>query len=194
MLDIETESLWSHILGRAMKGELKGKRLESVASDMVTWAAWKRDHPTTTVLALTRTKHRSYTSDFYTNPSKFVVGLAADGARHCSFATLMRHPLVNFECGEPLVISYDPVSTSARIFSREIAERVLTFEQSRGGFRDTETGSTWNRVTGIATDGPLKGSQLKAIVGIVSYAKVWSEFHPDSREIKPRGASNSARR
>jgi hypothetical protein len=45
MLDIETRSLWSHILGEAMAGELKGQLLKPIPSDMVTWAAWKRDHP-----------------------------------------------------------------------------------------------------------------------------------------------------
>ena len=36
MQDTETKSLWSHILGEAMDGELKGVVLKSLPSDMVT--------------------------------------------------------------------------------------------------------------------------------------------------------------
>ena len=34
MLDQETKSLWSHILGQAMRGPLKGTRLEVIPSTM----------------------------------------------------------------------------------------------------------------------------------------------------------------
>ena len=49
MIDEETGSLWSHLLGEAMQGPLQGTQLEAVPSEMVTWESWRREHPQTTV-------------------------------------------------------------------------------------------------------------------------------------------------
>ena len=59
MQDHETKSLWSHILGEAMNGNLKGAKLKRLPSDMVTWGKWKAAHPNTTALKLKRSS-RSY--------------------------------------------------------------------------------------------------------------------------------------
>ena len=125
MLDIETESLWSHILGEAMAGELKGQVLKSIPSDMVTWSAWKRDHPKTTVLDMSRTR-QNYTSEFYRDPKKFVLGFIGEfSMRHCSFATMIKQPVLNTDArGLLLLITFDAASTSARIFSRKLGDQV----------------------------------------------------------------------
>ena len=186
MLDTQTQSLWSHILGEAMKGPLKGTRLTTLPSDMMTWSAWRQAHPNTTVLAMSRTRHQEYTDEFYRDPSRFVVGfLGGEGMQHCSFATLKQHPLLNVDAGGvPLLVTFDPETTSVRIWSRAVDGKTLTFEDQEGQIRDRETGSTWDRLTGKATSGPNKGKSLAAHVGIVSYARAWQIFHPDSREVK----------
>ena len=58
MRDLETESLWSHILGECMQGELKGKKLELIPAEMTTWKQWLADHPQTTVLDMSPTAKR----------------------------------------------------------------------------------------------------------------------------------------
>ena len=183
MLDIETNSLWSHILGEAMDGELKGQVLKPIPSEMVTWSAWKRDHPETTVLDMSRT-HRAYTSAFYRDPRRFVLRFTGNfGMQHCSFATLMKKPVLNADArGLPLLITFDSASTSARLFSRKLDDQVLTFEAvHQRTLRNDQTKSVWNRATGVATGGPLKGQRLAPHVGIVSFAKAWKKFHPDSK-------------
>jgi hypothetical protein len=40
MQDAETGSLWSHIRGEAMQGELKGTKLVPLSTELVTWEAW----------------------------------------------------------------------------------------------------------------------------------------------------------
>jgi len=185
MLDIETKSLWSHILGEAMAGELKGHVLKPIPADMVTWSAWKRDHPETTVLDMSRTR-RSYTREFYRDPEKFVLGFIGNyGMRHCSFATMIKQPVLNTDArGLPLLITFDQDSTSARIFLRKLGDQVLTFTAvDRQTLRDEQTKSVWNRATGVATDGPLKGKRLAPHVGIVSFTKTWNQFHPDSKAV-----------
>lgn len=184
MMDLQTRSLWSHILGKAMQGELKGTRLESLPCDMVTWEAWRREHPKTTVLNLPRSS-KEYRKTFYRRPARFVVGfLGFRGMQHCSFRTLTKRPLINADAsGLPLLITFDPESTSARVFSRDLGEEQLTFTaHEKGRIRDDQTGSIWNRATGIAVEGPLKGKRLEPQVGIVSYRRAWLTFHPDSKE------------
>ena len=185
MMDQETKSLWSHLLGEAMSGQLKGAQLDSLPSDMVTWQAWRREHPETTVLNLPRT-HRAYTKEFYRQPESFVYAFEADGQfYHCSFSTMLRQPLIGFETADSkLLLSFDSESTSAKLYSRKIDGRELSFTPvDRVTVRDRQTGSTWRRASGVSTQGPLAGKKLDHLPGIVSFARAWEIFHPDSKEI-----------
>jgi hypothetical protein len=185
MMDLETKSLWSHILGQAMSGSLQGTQLESLPGDMVTWEAWRREHPDTTVLNLPRT-NLSYTKQFYRRPETFVLGFEAAGRfYHCSFAALRQRPLGNLDVrGEKLLVAFDPDTTSARLFSRRLGDRELTFERPESGqMRDRQTGSLWNRMTGEAIEGPLRGRRLDQRVAIVSYTHAWLIFHPETDEV-----------
>ena len=185
MLDIETKSLWSHILGLGMAGELKGTRLKTIPADVMTWQAWQKQHPESTVLAMSRTRYRDYSKDFYRQPERFVVGFVGGaGMRHCSFAMLKKAPLLNVDAdGLPVVILFSPESTSVRLFDRRVGDRVLTFTDEKGELRDEQTDSIWDRNSGIATDGTLKGTHLEAQVGIISFTRTWQTFHPKSREV-----------
>ena len=102
MLDLETRSLWSHILGEAMDGELKGAQLEIIPADMMTWEAWKKQHPKTTVLSLSPTRFRNYRNSFYAQrPDRFVYGVVIDGsAYHFPWPSLTKHPVQNVMAGE----------------------------------------------------------------------------------------------
>lgn len=186
MMDIETESLWSHILGEAMEGTLKGQLLKPISADMVTWGAWKREYPKTTVLNMSRT-NRNFTAKFYGDPKRFVVGFTGNlGMQHCSFSTMLDQPLLNADArGLPLLITFDKDSTSIRIYSRKLADQVLTFEAAGPQtLRDEQTKSLWNRATGTATSGPLEGKRLAPHVGIVSFTRAWMTFHPDSKAVE----------
>ncbi len=189
MRDSKTGTLWSQLLGECTEGKLKGETLESLPCDMVTWAAWRTEYPDTTVLNMSRTS-KNYSSDYYEgrrNPEQFCLGTMVDHkAYHCTFATLKKQSLLNLKLGDDdLLLTFDPESTSARLFSRKLDDRVLTFVSVKGGIiRDEETDSKWNRMTGIATDGPLKGKELDHQVGIMSYTNKWKDLHPESSEIR----------
>jgi len=189
MMDIETRTLWSHILGQAMEGELRGSELEPLAGDMVTWGAWRTEHPKTTVLNLKRTA-RAYTVRFYEASKQgqsFVLGFTGNyGMHHCPFSTMQEKPLLNADAkGLPLLITFDAPSTSARIFVRKLGDRTLTFEAlGADRMRDDETRSVWDRKSGTAVEGALRGKRLEPHVGIVSFARAWQAFHPGSKETK----------
>jgi len=188
MGDSKTGTLWSQLLGDCIEGELKGESLEALPCDMVTWQAWRREHPDTTVLDMSRTS-KNYSKEYYESrggPAQFCVGTLVDyEPHHCTFATLKKQPLLNLEIDdEELLLTFDAESTSARLFSRTLDERVLTFAAGKNGLiSDEQTSSSWNRMTGIAVDGPLKGKQLDHRVGIMSYTKKWKDLHPESKEI-----------
>ena len=186
MMDIETETLWSHLLGQAMEGSLMGQELKALPCDMVTWGAWLREHPNTTHLNLERTS-QIYTKSFYGREeelARFVFGFSGNyGMHHCSFESLQKQPLRNVDArGLPLIIIFEPASTSARIFVRKIEDKTLTFSSVEPHrIRDKETQSLWDPKSGTAVEGPLRGKRLEPHVGIVSTTRAWMSFHPDSR-------------
>src|SRR5262249_47443978 len=116
----------------------------------------------------------------------FVLGIA-DGAKATAwnFRDLNRAPVMHVQWqGEPAVVVFDRRSVTARMYSRKLGQRTLTFEMKAGKLTDKETGSTWEPVTGQALTGPLKDQHLTAQPAIVSFRETWLNFHPNS-EVKP---------
>lgn len=187
MMDQETKSLWSHILGECMDGELKGAELEPLISDMVTWKAWKAEHPQTTVLNMSRT-HKDFKKDFYAKPERFVLGWIENAqAYSASFAVLKESPVLNAKLKKTgMLVTFDAESTAARLFYRELKDgQMLEFEPiDDKTMRDVQTKSVWSKSTGAALSGQLKGTKLEPAVGIVSFTRAWKVFHPESVEVK----------
>jgi hypothetical protein len=187
MMDTQTRSLWSHLLGQAMDGPLKGTELEALPSELTTWKAWRDEHPKTSVLNMSRT-HREFVRGFYRRPQDFVYGLSVkDRAYHVPFPVLQETPVLNLKLqGEMLLVTFDAETAAARLFSRVVGDRTLTFSNlPQGQMRDEETESVWNRNTGEALEGSLQGKKLEQQVGIASFLEAWRNFHPESRPVRP---------
>jgi hypothetical protein len=71
------------------------------------------------------------------------------------------------------------------VFESRVGDQALTFESSGEGFRDNETGSTWN-VFGEGTGGPLEGERLQRVVHVDTFWFAWAAFLPDSTVVPPR--------
>jgi hypothetical protein len=184
MMDVETESLWSHLLGRGMDGRHKDTVLKTIPSDITTWDVWKAEHPTTSLLNLKRSS-RQFVKEFYKEPGRFVVGFVGKfGMHHVSMEQLLKQPIANVDArGLPLLVAFDPEGTATRVFRRKLGDNFLTFSaDSSGKLVDDQTGSTWNR-GGVAVAGPLKGKTMEQQVSIPSFRRAWLNFHPDSRPI-----------
>ncbi len=187
MIDEETRSLWSHLLGEAMQGPLQGTQLEAVPAEMVTWESWRREHPQTTVLNLSRTA-RNYVKRFYRRPQDFVFGWIENGQAYAAgFNVLIKNPVLNLKLAKStMVVTFDKDTTAAHLFSSVVEERTLQFvRDEQGRMRDTQTKTVWNSNTGMAVEGPLQGMRLQQLVGIVSYARAWNLFHPDTKFVRP---------
>lgn len=187
MSDLETNTEWAHLLGQAMKGELKGKTLKPLITDMVTWGAWREEFPNTTVLDMSRTA-REFRSDFYGSLKNFVFGFVVKGNAYAlRLDKLAANPVHNFEVeGEKLLATYNAEATATHLFDPMVDEQHLTFAAiDEKTMKDTETESIWNLKTGQALSGPLKGKLLEQRVGIMSFEIAWSNFHPNSKDVFP---------
>ena len=186
MQDAETNTEWSHILGKGMRGQLTGRKLKPLITDMVTWSVWKQQHPDTTVLNMSRTTS-NYSKEFYRQPKNFVFGFEANGESWAlPMNELIENPVHSFEIdGVPLVATFESDGAVTHLFSRVVDGRTLTFQQVDGPtMKDRETNSIWSLGTGKAINGELKGSTLNQRVGIMSFRRAWVTFHPDSQDVE----------
>ena len=185
MRDLETGSLWSHILGECMEGELMGKKLELIPSVMTTWGRWLAGHPQTSVLDLEPTAER-FGKGFYRDRREFVYGVKVGGtAKAYSFAFLETHPVIQEELGgAPVLLTYDAASTSTAIFAAGDLRFKSALEDGR--LVEVASGSTFDPASGIGISGSLEGLQLEQLGGIVSYRKAWLTFYPDSSVADPK--------
>lgn len=185
MSDVETNSEWSHLLGRAMAGPMEGKTLQPIVSDMLTWEAWREQFPETTALDMSRTAQR-YTDEIYRDPEQYVYGFAIDGRPYMiPMDRLLDKPILNLELNDtPMVVALDRDGFVVRLFHADPGDRRLTFTQTEGAIAvDQQTGSRWDLRRGESIDGELKGTKLDQAVGIMSFRKAWVNFHQDASVV-----------
>jgi hypothetical protein len=201
MYDRETESYWSQLIGEAVAGEMVGTKLDFVPSWFMTWEEWKAMHPDTVALDKDGRRGSRDTYDTYfasdragvigrTNfderlqTKEFVLGVELDDtAVAYPFSMLNAEPLINdaIEDQEILVV-FDADSGAGAVFSRAVNGRALTFEETgdKTSMTDLESGTTWDRLSGTAVEGPLAGTELERIKSVTSFWFGWVDFHPDT--------------
>lgn len=194
MVDEETGSLWSHILGEAMQGPLQGATLEILPSVMTDWKSWKEAHPKSTVVLLDRTSG-DYRRDFYDSGGiELAYRLDEKHARVWSLDCLHSTPVVNDQVGEaPVAAFYDRDSCTAALYDRVLDGRELTFVQRDDGrVVDQQTESTWDIVTGGAVDGPLAGRRLRRLPAFLTDSAAWGLYHAHTTRYEvPEGLQPS---
>jgi hypothetical protein len=113
------------------------------------------------------------------------------------FSRLEKEAPINDALGDrPVVVLFDPEVASAldapsiaggrsvgaaAVFERTARGRTLEFEAGpKGGtFRDTQTGSIWN-LGGVATAGPLRGTELRQVPHDDQFWFALAAFFPDA--------------
>ena len=214
MYDHQTNTLWSHFTGDAVRGPLVGTKLEILTAMQTSWKRWKELYPDTLVLD----KEGSYQYDVYNGyyesgsagvigetrsddrlySKASVLGILIDGvAKAYARSDLYEHPVVNDSvAGEDLVVTFDPESFTAVTFSRDVAGRTLTFQPTDSPdsgsplMVDDETGSLWLMLTGEAIEGELKGTMLEQIPSNYAFWFAWKDWHP-STELFLEGDKSS---
>ncbi len=207
MYDRETESRWSQFLGRAVGGPKRDTELTFVPSVMVSWGAWKTEHPDTLFLdtGSSRPIYDSY-EDYYLDPDAIgafgevnrdrrfdgkdiVLGVAlGENARAYSLGDLFRNKVINDTLGETSIVAvFDEYSYLSAVFDRTVAGRTLAFRQGDEPLQmvDEQTNSVWNKLDGRATSGPLKGERLTMLPSFQLFWFAWSDFYSNTTVYRP---------
>lgn len=199
MYDRQTDSLWSQLLGRAVRGPLEGTELDYLPAWQTTWSDWKSRHPETVALVKGYSgdydPYRSYYAsgsagvigetrrDDRLHTKQFVIGVDTGQATMAfPFSELSRAPVINAQVGEsPVLVLFDADNANGAVYSRLSGGRVLTFESvSEDQLRDLETGTLWSAFGVEATEGPLAGEKLDRVKSTTSFWFGWKDFHPDT--------------
>lgn len=182
MYDRSTKSLWVHVTGKAIKGERKGQQLKFLPSVVMSWGAWKKRYPKTTVLLgrMARSRMGHYGLKERTERYGLSVG-EGDKVRLYTFADLAERPLVHdtFQ-GRPIVVVYDKESGVTRAFAR--GERTFTFKE---GVLEDQAGRKWDWFTGWALGDDTK-DKLDPLPATVWLINRWRGHHPDGDEHRPK--------
>ena len=205
MYDRETDSLWSQFLGKAVAGPLRGIDLEIIPSQLTNYGSWTELHPDTLVLDT----HASYPIDdhyitYYRehragilgeeNPDErlrikdLVLGVTGvEGQIAYNYLDLLEAEVINHEFEEtPIVAAVDREGGGTAIFRRTVDGQVLEFESvDDTTMTDTASSSVWDKASGQAVSGSMKGTQLEPYPYIISFWFAWTDFYPDTDLYEP---------
>jgi hypothetical protein len=206
MYDEPTDSLWSQIEARAIRGPRTGSTLELVPSSLTTWGAWREAHPDSRVLrpppesdTVSGRVTRNYETDPYVgyrnteevglseeafeddrlHPKTEVLGITVgEVARAYARPAVERAGVVNDRVADrPVVVTAVPDGTLSA-FDRRIDGRVLAFAAGEDGSMRAG-GSRWDRLTGAAIDGPHEGRRLEPL-GRTMFWFAWLSFNQET--------------
>jgi hypothetical protein len=209
--DRETGSRWQQSTGEAISGPLKGSSLELYPFVRTTWKEWRRRYPNTLALkplpgydermsnlskrirAVTlsgegEAPKAAFGYDDRLRPKETVAGLRVGAEEKAfPFSQLRIARVVNDRVGgAPVVIVHQPSSDTTTAFEARAKGRALRFQAAdadASSLVDLETHSSWNAY-GLCLEGPLKGTQLKALILVPEFWFAWSEFHPMTKVFK----------
>jgi hypothetical protein len=204
--DEETSSIWQQSTGEAIFGRLKGRQLEMVPSDELTFALWRKEQPEGQVLkpdapyvaeydpkdwerhvAATRTVVD--TSKSGVGPHQLMIGVTVAGqSKAYPIEAILAAKLIQDRIdGFPVIVAVGPDGASIRAFEASMASNNLnlTFAGAEGEtvMRDAQTGSGWN-FQGCAVEGKLAGQCLKKIDAHKDFWFDWMNHHPESGVYK----------
>ena len=205
MYDHRTETLWSQVLGQAIKGALRGNRLEVVPSLITSWGEWKTEHADTKVLSAEEMGRKAeeiidpYAS-YYTSGAAGVTGWSNENdlleakelvvgvqvgeeVRGYPFEVVHSSGLINDRLNDiPLLLAFVPDLQTVAVFRAEIDGQTLTFSvgDAPGLVRDDQSGSLWEVQTGRAIEGSLAGNELPRLAAPLVYWFAWSDIHTNS--------------
>src|SRR5262249_53826957 len=195
MLDEETGSWWQQVTGECILGPLRGKRLRRISSDEITLAAWRSEHPESTVVKFDPRYRAGYPDSNWERrverlpapgARELVVGIELNGvSRAYRLSSLREQSPLNTQVGRtPIVIVVAADENSVRSFLRpHVDGKLLEFYRrpQDGVLIDSATASAWN-FAGRAVSGPLTGRTLESGQNTKDYWFDWKRHHPQAAD------------
>lgn len=160
LYDRQTNSLWSQLLGQAISGPLKGRRLSMLPLTHTTWADWRKAQPATQVLSTNTGTVRPYLRDPYAGYEKTEELMFPVQFRAAGFHPKERVLGITID-GRSKAYPFVELGKTAGEFADRIGDQTLTIRYDRNARRATAHGSD--------------GQQLSAVVG---YWFAWYTFNP----------------
>jgi hypothetical protein len=199
MRDEETGTWWQQVSGAAILGPLKGRHLERVPQDELTFAQWKREQPRGRVLrpdpGVKKYAGRDWEQqiaklpavtpliDRRLEPRTLVIGIRTGGkSKAYPMGALQRQsPIIDTIGTTPVLVVLGPDRKSVRAFSRLVDGKTLELFGKPGTAEliDAPTGSEWD-FTGRAIRGPLAGRTLQKIEVLSDYWFDWRIYNPET--------------
>lgn len=201
MQDRETGSWWQQVSGEAIRGPLKGKRLQRVFHDELSFQAWTGETPGGRVLApAADTAWKRFTrgweastakypvqihgpTDSILPPRELIIGVdvGAVAKAYPVNRVLAQAPLHDRVGGTPIVLVVGADGQSIRGFEARVqggdVEFVRLSDGAPGEFADVGSGSRWN-FSGVAVSGPMAGRRLTPVYLLKDYWFDWKIYHP----------------
>jgi Protein of unknown function (DUF3179) len=204
--DEETSSIWQQSTGEAIFGPLKGKQLQLVRSNELSFALWRKEQPQGSVLKsnslyaseydpkdwekhVEKTRTVVDTTKSGIGPHQLMVGITLSGENKAyPVQAIVAAKLIQDHVGKtPVLLLVGPDGASIRIFEDSVegvsSPRTFATGPRDGTMSDAETGSVWN-FQGCAVEGQLSGQCLKEIDGHKDYWFDWMNHHPDTSVFK----------
>ena len=210
MWDHETESWWSQLLGQALVGEMVGKSLRFVSTQMASWQKAKAQFPNAAVLA--RESGLEYlmedgfyelsvSEDVYSDESpvllfgtkralyrdhEWVMGVAIDSlARAYPLSELQEAGVINDQLGDvPLLVVFRSGTVRVPLEQGVVYSRRVNGQvltfEPAGDGLQDRETGTRWTIWGEATDGRLAGQRLEPAQYIPSYWFAWVELYPET--------------
>lgn len=198
LYDQATHSRWGLLTGEAFRGPLTGRHLDRLPVLQTTWSRWRTLHPNTTVYVAPDEADRGFELDDQKirrvilagagapRRADWILGLAAPGeAAAIVLRGLARQRVVNDTfAGRPIAVFLSSDLTTALAWRRDPAGHTLTLAASADTLVDTETGSSWDGITGKGLAGRLASHPLSPVPGTVTaFWHAWLAHHPDTRVL-----------
>jgi len=203
MRDQETGSFWQQVSGKCISGPLKGRALELVRSDELTFALWRQEAPNGTVLAPDPQFADKYERanweqqvaklptvvklhDSSLAPRALVVGITVEGiSKAYPLSGITEEAPIQDQLGSILLLLVlGPDGKSLRAFVRRIPGETQEpdFYKRNGNdwvLMDSVTSSLWD-FQGCAFQGSAKGKCLEPVYILKDYWFDWHTYHPDT--------------
>lgn len=195
--DEQTGTIWQQSTGEGIFGPLKGRHLEVVHSDELTFALWRQEQPQGLVLKPDATYAAEYDAkDWERHVAKtrlvvdtsasgiagheLMLGVEAEGkAKAYPMQMVLAAKVVEDQVGGvPVLLIVGPDGVSVRVFEARLeGAGTMTFVRDGDAVMDAETKSAWS-FQGCAVSGALVGRCLKALESHKDYWFDWMNHHP----------------
>jgi hypothetical protein len=124
--------------------------------------------------------------------SKLVIGVVVDGKAKAYPIQLIgyHHQVMDTIGNTPVMITYCTVCRTGRVYSPIVNGKLETFrlvgmDHFNAVFEDATTRSWWQQATGVAIEGPLKGTSLKEFPSTQGTLDSWLRQYPGSLVMSP---------